>query len=161
MADPATSSAPQHDDVSSWPTGRLLSTAARLVEGAWGERLARRGLTHAGLMALHEIHAASSLPVRELATRCQVTPQTMTRTVDRLERDGLVSRRRGQRDRRRVEVTLTSTGARCYTEAVDMSDAEPALLGDVLDLPALRRSLIAVIEHLTGQPTGSHGRRVP
>jgi DNA-binding MarR family transcriptional regulator len=135
------------DDLPDWPTGRLLSTAARLVEGAWAARLAAQGLTHAGLMAMHEVHVHSSLPLLALAERCQVTPQTMTRTVDRLERDGLVSRRRGSDDRRRVDVTLTPAGEQAYRQASDMADVEPTLLGHVVDLPALRANLIAIIEH--------------
>jgi MarR family transcriptional regulator for hemolysin len=35
---------------------------------------------------------------------------TMVRTLDRMERDGLVERRRDPRDRRRVNVTLTEQG---------------------------------------------------
>lgn len=149
------------EEIATWPTGRLLSTAARLVEGAWTARLAERGLTHAGLMALHELEAAGTLPVLELATRCQVAPQTMTRTLDRLERDGLVTRSRSERDRRRVEVVLTATGSAAYAEAADMSEAEPALLGDVLDLDALRRNLVAIIEHVTSLPVAPSGRTLP
>jgi DNA-binding MarR family transcriptional regulator len=136
------------DDLADWPTGRLLSTAARLVEGAWAARLAEQGLTHAGLMALHELGQSQPLPVLELASRCQVTPQTMTRTLDRLERDGLVRRDRASGDRRRLDVTRTEHGAGVYARAADMSDAEPVLLGDVVDLPELRRHLIAIVEHL-------------
>ena len=137
------------DDLTSWPTGRLLSTAARLVEGAWAARLAEQGLTHAGLMALHELGQSQPLPVLELASRCQVTPQTMTRTLDRLERDGLVRRERAAGDRRRLDVTRTDTGAGVYARAADMSDAEPVLLGDVVDLPAIRAHLVAIVDHLS------------
>lgn len=137
------------DDLVDWPTGRLLSTAARLVEGAWAARLAEQGLTHAGLMALHELGQSQPLPVLELASRCQVTPQTMTRTLDRLERDGLVRRDRASGDRRRLDVTRTEEGAGVYARAADMSDAEPVLLGDVVNLPELRRHLIAIVEHLS------------
>ena len=35
------------EDPASWPTGRLLSTAARLVEHAWAEHLESVGITHA------------------------------------------------------------------------------------------------------------------
>jgi DNA-binding MarR family transcriptional regulator len=140
------------DDLLSWPTGRLLSTAARLVEGAWTDRLARHGLSHAGLMAMHELSAHGALPLLDLASRCQVTAQTMTRTVDRLERDGLARRRRGSADRRRVEVTLTTEGDRAYAEAADMAAVEPELLGGLVDLPALRENLVAIVEHLGDSP---------
>ena len=145
----ATSGAPtRDDDLRSWPTGRLLSTAARMVEGAWTDRLARRGLSHAGLMAMHELSAHGALPLLDLATRCQVTAQTMTRTVDRLERDGLARRHRGTADRRRVEVALTPDGTRAYAAAADMAAVEPELLGGLVDLPTLRENLVAIVEHL-------------
>lgn len=150
-AEPAgpTGAFPASDDRASWPTGRLLSMSGRLVEGAWTERLAAQGLTHAGLMALHGLSDGDAVPTFELAARCQVTPQTMTRTVDRLERDLLVDRHRDESDRRRVAVTLTPRGYEAYRQAADMSEAEPALLGHVVDLPALRKSLVAIIENLT------------
>jgi len=139
-------------EMAEWPTGRLLSTAARLVEGAWAQRLAGQGLTHAGLLAIHELVPGTALPVQELASRSQVTPQTMTRTLDRLERDGLVERSRAHADRRRVTVSLTPAGQRAYDRALDMAAAEPDLLGDLVDLPALRENLLAIIGHLTSQP---------
>lgn len=140
------------NDQTEWPTGRLLSMAARLVEGAWSRRLAGQGLTHAGLLAIHELNPGTALPVQELAARTQVTPQTMTRTLDRLERDGLVVRDRAEDDRRRVEVSLTSAGEQAYAEAVDMAAAEPDLLGDVVDVPTLRANLLAIIEYLGSAP---------
>lgn len=139
---------PPDADRADWPTGRLLSTAARLVEHAWAARLAQQGLTHAGLVTLHALVEGQSLSLAALATRCQVTPQTMTRTLDRLERDGLVQRRRSGADRRRVVVRLTPAGERAHLAASDMAAAEPHLLGDVVDLPALRRNLLAIIDHL-------------
>jgi chorismate mutase len=41
------------DAIDDWPTGRLLSVAARLIEQRWRERLDEVGLTHAGLIVLH------------------------------------------------------------------------------------------------------------
>jgi DNA-binding MarR family transcriptional regulator len=157
MSEHATQPDPLATDHAAWPTGRLLSVAARLVEGAWTDRLAQQGLTHAGLMAIHELQADASLPVQEIAARSQVTPQTMTRTLDRLERDGLIVRHRALDDRRRVEVTVTPAGQAAYALALDISIAEPDLLGDVVDLPALRANLLAIIDHLSQHP----GRTLP
>jgi DNA-binding MarR family transcriptional regulator len=157
MPEHATPTPDAGGDQTEWPTGRLLSTAARLVEGAWSSRLADQGLTHAGLMALHELTHEPSLPVQQLAARAQVTPQTMTRTLDRLVRDGLVLRTRDGADRRRVEVHLTGSGAAAYRRAVDVAAMEPDLLGDVVDLPALRANLLAIIDHLASRP----GRTLP
>lgn len=146
---PTISALADDPDLAEWPTGRLLSMAGRLVEGAWAQRLADQGLTHAGFLVIHELAQRSSVPAQQLASRSQVTPQTMTRTIDRLERDGLVERRRADNDRRRVEVSLTPAGRDTYAQAVDMASAEPELMGDVVDLPALRANLLAIISHLT------------
>jgi DNA-binding MarR family transcriptional regulator len=92
-----------------WPTGRLLSTAARLVEHAWIEALDRLGLTHAGLVALHLLDAGP-LSQTDLARRARVETQTMSRTIERLEREGFIARQADAADRRRQVVTRTDAG---------------------------------------------------
>src|SRR4051794_31338019 len=42
-------------DTEDWSLGRLLSTAARLIEHDWNAWLATHDLTHAGLLALHAL----------------------------------------------------------------------------------------------------------
>jgi len=110
-ADPAASSDPTSavDPIESWPIGRLLSTAARLVEHAWQEALEQRDLTHAGLIALHLLDAGD-LDQTDLAHRARVEAQTMSRTVDRLERAGFVERTSHPADRRRRYVARTEAG---------------------------------------------------
>lgn len=55
-----------------WPTGRLLSAAARRVERAWDEYLARWSLSHASLPVL-ALLAGADLSQRQLAERLGVT----------------------------------------------------------------------------------------
>jgi DNA-binding MarR family transcriptional regulator len=50
--------------------------------------------------------------VRDLATRERVSAPALSNHVDRLERDGLVSRTPDASDRRRVGLTLTDEGQR-------------------------------------------------
>ena len=88
------------DQLASWPTGRLLSTAARAVEHAWAEALATLGVTHAGLIALHLLRDGPLSQI-QLARSAHVETQTMSRTLERLEREGLVSRAPDPDDRRR------------------------------------------------------------
>ena len=45
------------------------------------------------------------------AAACLLTQPTMTKLLDRMERDGLVARRPDERDRRVQRVTLTPAGA--------------------------------------------------
>jgi DNA-binding MarR family transcriptional regulator len=145
------------DDLDTWPTGRLLSSAARLVEHAWNVHLARWDLNHAGLAALHVL-LGGPLTQRELAARVQVEDQTMSRTVERLERSGYIKRRRDPGDRRRIVVSLTSGGRATCLRAGDGIVAEGffAALGD--DLQPLRRALTEIVRHHSGLrwPDGQH-----
>ena len=127
--------------MSDWPTGRLLSTAARLVEHAWIEALARLGLTHAGLIVLHLL-GPGPLSQAELARSARVQTQTMSRTLERLEREGYVVRVRDERDQRRHCVTRTDAGTAAWLEARSLeADVFPTLD----DGAALREALLGII----------------
>lgn len=129
-----------------WPTGRLLSTASRMVEHAWLDALSALGLSHAGLIVLHLLENGPSTQV-DLAAQARVEAQTMSRTVERLERDGLVVRRSDAADRRRRLVERTSTGAEVFGRARRI---EAELFPEVPDLPALREALLGIIGRSAG-----------
>lgn len=124
-----------------WPTGRLLSTAARLVEHAWAERLETVGLTHAGLVALHLLGDGARSQT-DLARAARVQLQTMARTLERLERHGHVTRERDDADARRVLVSRTPGGAALLDEAQRL---ESEVLPPVSDPAALRALLLEVV----------------
>jgi DNA-binding MarR family transcriptional regulator len=148
------------DDLDTWPTGRLLSAAARLVEHEWDAHLARWDLNHAGLAVLHVL-LAGSLTQRELAARVQVEDQTMSRTLERLERCGYVSRRRDPEDRRRVVVSLSEPGREAYFAAGDVAVAEGLFTQGVQDVQALRRTLVAIVRHRSEQRWGEPAPACP
>src|SRR4051794_34990633 len=62
------------DDREDWVTGRLLVTAARLVEHAWNARLRADGVSHAGLIVLSTLGRGPTSQ-RELAADQHVTEQ--------------------------------------------------------------------------------------
>lgn len=132
-------------DLSTWPTGRLLAVAARLVEHRWAAVLDGMGLTHAGLIALHTLRDGP-LPQRTLAQRCQVTDQTISRTLDRLAKAGFVTRTPDPADARRHVTQLTARGRAVHERAVR---AEPAVLGDLGEDDAFRAGLLQVIARLS------------
>jgi DNA-binding MarR family transcriptional regulator len=70
------------------------------------------GISPAQVSLLVAIKYAPGIGVRELAARERVSPPAMSNHVDRLERDGLVSRTPSASDRRRVGLTLTDEGQR-------------------------------------------------
>lgn len=141
MTDPVNDTPPEH-----WPLGRLLFTATRLVEHHHAEHLRRWDLTNAGFSVL-ALLTAGPLTQREIAHRSMVEEQTISRTLDRLERQGYVERRRDVADRRRVLVAATAEGRQAVRTASRQEVVERAL-GPAVDLDRLRDQLAAVIRTL-------------
>ncbi len=137
------------DDLETWATGRLLSTAARLVEHAWDAHLAAYDLNHASFAVLWSL-AGGPMSQRELATGHQVEDQTMSRVVERMERAGYVTRVRSSLDRRRMEVTVTPAGLRAARAAAAGDSAERMLLAALSpdQNDALRDHLVTLVRTL-------------
>lgn len=136
----------------SWATGRLLSTAARLVEHAWDAHLSQWSLNHASFAVLWMVEAEPSSQ-RVLARRMQVQDQTMSRVVTGLERAGYVTRARSGADRRRRIVTATDAG-RAARRGAEAGDVAERLVADALggqDVEQLRGQLIALVRRLSAQ----------
>ena len=70
------------------------------------------GISPEQVSLLVAIKYSPGIGVRELAARERVSPPALSNHVDRLERDGLVSRTPSMSDRRRVGLTLTDDGQR-------------------------------------------------
>ncbi len=133
------------DGIDGWPTGRLLSMAARLVEQSWEHVLREYNLSSAGLVVLHVV-APGPATQREIAKACRVTDQTASRTIERLERLGYVHRQTDPRDERRKSVTGTPAGRRVYEALLEREQNDPGLIAAIGDHePALRRLLIELI----------------
>jgi len=111
------------DDVSRWPTGRLLSAAARRVAHDWNAHLEVWDLNHASLPVL-VLLSRQDHSQRELADAMNVTEQTMSRVLRRLERTGFVVRVEHPADRRRRSVRLTDAGRAILADASDQGPAE-------------------------------------
>lgn len=135
------------DRMSDWPTGRLLSTAARLVEHAWADALETQGLTHAGLIVLHLLDSGA-LSQKDLAARARVQTQTMSRTIERLEREGFVRRQPDATDRRRQLVTRTDTGRAVWERTRSL---EAQIFPSLADSNALRETLLVIIGASSGE----------
>lgn len=133
-------------DMERWPTGRLLSTAARLVEHAWNEKLRGMGLTHAGVIVMEVLAVKGPTTQTMLAQIVQVQAQTMGKTLARLEVHGHISRTRSLSDRRSQVVSLTEEGERTLGLA---SRLELEVLAPVpVDTGKLRRELQALVREL-------------
>ncbi|PYY56152.1 MarR family transcriptional regulator [Curtobacterium sp. MCSS17_011] len=130
------------DTTEQWPLGRLLSAAARSVERDWDERLRAIGLSHAAVVAIDILIRTGPTGADTIARTARVQPQTMSRTLERMERDGLVERSPHPADRRRRVVSVTPAGRSAWETARHMErevlPEDPALraaLGELLAKP--------------------------
>ncbi|WP_426999175.1 MarR family winged helix-turn-helix transcriptional regulator [Pseudarthrobacter sp. N5] len=132
-----------------WPTGRLLSTAARLVEHSWNEKLGVIGLTHAGVIAIEVLAANGPMTQAQLAQLVRVQAQTMGKTLSRLESHGHILRVRSTSDRRSHVVSLTEQGSEAASAAVDMERS--VLAAASIDPDVLRQELQSVVRELASR----------
>ena len=89
-----------------------------------------------------------ALPMTKLGSLLQVHPTSVTSAVDRLEKQGYVTRSRGESDRRVVLAAITAEGRTVVERATEGLNREifarPGIeAGAVLDLTALLRALRA------------------
>lgn len=146
------------DDLDEWPTGRLLSTAARLMEHSWERTLADFGISSAGLVVLHVL-AGGPATQRQIARASQVTDQTASRTIERLEGTGHLTRQVDPRDERRRLVTITDEGLATYRTLLDIEREAPSLFAPIGDSEAtLRRLLLDLIRAQRESEAARHGR---
>ncbi|QEP44798.1 MarR family transcriptional regulator [Ectothiorhodospiraceae bacterium BW-2] len=77
------------------------------------------GLTGPQLVVLHAIGESedSSISAGEVARRVSLSQATVTSILDRMERKGVVRRRRSESDRRKVYLSLTEQGAVALQQA--------------------------------------------
>lgn len=129
-----------------WLTGRLLSTAARLVEHAWNEQLVAIGVTHAGVIALGVLSSQGPMTQASLAQIVRVQAQTMGKTLGRLESRGHVTRVRSEQDKRSHLVSITEAGAEALYRAQEIE--RNLMPGRGLTDEQFRRHLMYVIREL-------------
>lgn len=137
---------PDPQDRDEWVTGRLLGTAARLVEHSWNVRLREHGVSHAGLIVLSTLGRGPTSQ-RDLADDQHVTEQTIGRTIAHLESTGHVLRSSDPTDRRRRVVELTESGSTLLAEMFETGEriTDDILLAAGVDIPQFRNTLKILI----------------
>ena len=126
-----------------------LYAASMAVTRLYKPMLDAMGLTYPQYLALKALDEAGTLTIGGVAQRLALEPSTITPLIKRLEAAGFVSRTRGAKDERVVEVGLTDRGRATV--------ADSACLGEALmtqsamtpgELMALKSRLAAFRERL-------------
>jgi MarR family transcriptional regulator for hemolysin len=98
-------------------TSTLLKKANRLLIKKANELLKPHGITHAYTYFLMELYQQDGLTQSEMHKRIGIEQPTAVRTLDRMERDGLILREQSPTDRRALFIKLTDKGKR-YKENI-------------------------------------------
>ena len=87
-----------------------LYTAVRLITQAYTPMLSELGITYPQYLVLMVLWEKDAIPVNDIARRLLLETNTVTPLLQRMERQGLVIRERGEQDRRQQFVSLTEKG---------------------------------------------------
>ena len=130
-----------------------LYTAARLITQAYTPLLTALGITYPQYLVLMVLWEKDNQPVNDIAHRLMLETNTVTPLLQRMEKLGIVSRKKGEQDKRQQIVSLTQKGKDLEEEAytqipsgmLDQLSACP-LKGE--DYQHLAKELDAMIETL-------------
>lgn len=84
-----------------------LYTASRLVAGAYNPYFEQLGITYPQYLVLLILWEHDHLPVNDIAKRLHLETNTVTPLLQRMEKAGLIVRKRGEKDTRQRIVSLT------------------------------------------------------
>ena len=130
-----------------------LYTAARLVTQAYTPILTALGITYPQYLVLMVLWEKDNQPVNDIARRLLLETNTVTPLLQRMEKLGIVSRKKGERDRRQQIVSLTPKGKALEEEAYahvpsGMGERLSACPLRLEDYQSLAQELDSIIETL-------------
>jgi DNA-binding MarR family transcriptional regulator len=94
-----------------------LYSAARLVTQAYTPLLNTLGITYPQYLVLMVLWEKDNQPVNDIAHRLLLETNTVTPLLQRMEKLGIVSRKKGEQDKRQQIVSLTPKGKKLEEEA--------------------------------------------
>jgi DNA-binding MarR family transcriptional regulator len=94
-----------------------LYTASRLITQAYTPLLNSLGITYPQYLVLLVLWEKDNQPVNDIAHRLLLETNTVTPLLQRMEKLGLVSRKKGEQDKRQQIVSLTKKGKELEEQA--------------------------------------------
>lgn len=131
--------------------GYQVNHLARLLAQALHRRTAPLGVVPGQFAQLLALFEEDGLTQRDLCERVRIEQPTMAKTLQRMERDNLVSREPDPADGRRTLVTLTATARdledRLVATAREVNAVATRGLSDA-EITTLMRTMARVIDNL-------------
>lgn len=107
-----------------------LYATSRAITKRYSKPLEKLGVTYPQYLSLLVLWEKDGITVQGLASRLEIEGATATPIVQRLEKLGLVDRKRGVDDERRVYIFLTQKGMNLKSDALEVPNA----IGCALDI---------------------------
>ena len=105
-----------------------LYTASRLVTKAYHLLLSEHGLTYPQYLVLLALWEKDAQPVNDIAKRLYLETNTITPLLQRMEKEGVLTRTKGTKDARQMIVTLTKKGKKLQ----DLLAEVPSTVGNAV-----------------------------
>ncbi|MBX3182274.1 MAG: MarR family transcriptional regulator [Polyangiaceae bacterium] len=140
----------------------LYTESRRITKGVAGQY----GLTGPQLAVVKLLEPVARLSLSELSWRIRAKNSTVSGIIDRMEREGLVTRERSLSDRRVVHISLTEAGRQLACEIpvepfhifrTVLSELSPR---DARDLKRVLTRLARRVEELVSEAGPEPGRKV-
>ncbi len=133
-----------------------LYTASRLLTQAYHPLLSEHGLTYPQYLVLLVLWEKDARPVNDIAKRLYLETNTVTPLLQRMEKEGILTRKKGEKDARQMIVSLTRKGRDLQKKLTDV----PKTVGDAVicdsvtpdSAPDLFRMLDDIISKLNSLP---------
>lgn len=133
-----------------------LYAATNTVTRSYRPLLRDIGLTYPQYLAMLVLWQDGSCPSGHIAVRLGLSPNAITPLLDRLEKSGLIQRRRDADDRRVVHVDLTDAGSALEGPAWDAQQTVVCRTGltpnELADLRTELKALVARMDALGDEP---------
>ena len=105
-----------------------LYTASRLLSQAYHPLLSKHGLTYPQYLVLLVLWEKDAQPVNDIAKRLFLETNTVTPLLQRMEKEGILTRKKGEKDARQMIVSLTKKGRDLRMKLADV----PKTVGDAV-----------------------------
>jgi len=97
-----------------------LYTASRLLTQAYHPLLSEQGLTYPQYLVLLVLWEKDAQPVNDIARRLFLETNTVTPLLQRMEKEGILTREKGKKDARQMIVSLTRKGKALQEKLADV-----------------------------------------
>jgi DNA-binding MarR family transcriptional regulator len=97
-----------------------LYTASRLLTQTYHPLLAQHGLTYPQYLVLLVLWEKDAQPVNDIAKRLMLETNTMTPLLQRMEKEGIIERKKGEKDARQMIASLTRKGKELQKKLADV-----------------------------------------